>query len=397
MKEHHVAQVFHSPSIIMGRLSGIFVPQYVSHHKRHNPLDHWLEWVAFEERKRVGWFAFMMDTANAALFRHYHIVHCFSVQLDWPAAEAAWTAREPYAWNRAQRAATRPPSFRAALRDIIARGAVAHNSEFGLWILLHGLLSVSSTLLWRDLGDLSMFPESRVTHWKDSLRRAFGVVAGSLSARLAMLKAAHETPLDLQVYFTGIPFSHLGSILVLTDTENMRIFAGERAIAGRPVSPGEWAGASAYVHSWVRSQDGANSFATAVALLEAVFRWAHERRTPPVASIVPWCCYVASLVLWTYATVLEGPNDADRALEPYILPMGGGDAKIEPSLARREALDYLARMGHVRAFDLPTVSHKNRCAGVIAYSAYIIATLGRSPMEDNRNVLMRLLVPSAAV
>jgi hypothetical protein len=39
-----------------------------------DPLRRWLEWVDMEERTRVGWFAFMMDIENAALFRHYLLV-----------------------------------------------------------------------------------------------------------------------------------------------------------------------------------------------------------------------------------------------------------------------------------------------------------------------------------
>lgn len=391
VKEHDVAQVFHSPSIIMARLAGVFVPTYAKQLRTHNPLDHWLEWVAFEERKRIGWLAFLMDTANASLFRHYLLVHCTSVQLDWPASEDAWNATSPFAWNKAQAAAPTLPSFRNALRDIISRGAVASpTSEFRLWILLHGLVSVSWTLLWRDLGDLSMIPESRVNQWKDSLRRAFVVVRDCLANLFVRRKAASPAPIDMHVYWAGIPFAHLGCILVLTDTESVRIFAGERAIAGRPVSPGEWAGASAYVHSWARSQDGADSCAAAVALLDSVFMWAHESRSPSVASIVPWCCYVASLVIWAYAAVHEGPEDAERPLEAYILPQADGGVKIEPSLARRDALDYLVRL-RVRPDDLPAVPHKNRCAGPLAYTAYLTATLGRSAMEDNKSVLLRLL------
>lgn len=34
-----------------------------------DPLRRWLDWVAVEERTRLGWYAFMMDTENAALFR----------------------------------------------------------------------------------------------------------------------------------------------------------------------------------------------------------------------------------------------------------------------------------------------------------------------------------------
>lgn len=389
MKEHHVAQVFHSPSIVMARLAGVFLPAHPPHHRTHNPLDHWLEWVAFEERKRVGWFAFLMDTSNAAIFRHHHSVHCFSVQLDWPAGDAVWNAREPYEWNRCQRAAPRLPAFRNSLKDVITRGAIPPVSEFALWILLHGLLSVSSTVLWRDLGDLSMIPEARITLWKDSLRRAFGAVSTRLSGLLAQRRAANDAPLDLHIYWTGIPLAHLGTILVLADTEALRIFAGERAVAGRPVAPAEWGAASTYAHSWARTMDGAHAFHAAVQLLDAVFTWAHERRTPRIASIAPFCTYIAALVVWAYAVVHEGPR---QRAEAYLVRLPNGEAKIEPTLARRDALDYLARLAHVRPVDLAATPGKNRCAGPIAYAAVLAGTLGANVMEDNRNVLMHLLL-----
>jgi hypothetical protein len=34
-----------------------------------NTLDGWLAWAHAEERIRVGWLAFLMDTCNAALYR----------------------------------------------------------------------------------------------------------------------------------------------------------------------------------------------------------------------------------------------------------------------------------------------------------------------------------------
>jgi hypothetical protein len=37
-------------------------------------MAYWLTWVEEEERKRLGWFAFMMDTENAALFRRVPVL-----------------------------------------------------------------------------------------------------------------------------------------------------------------------------------------------------------------------------------------------------------------------------------------------------------------------------------
>ena len=35
-----------------------------------SPMESWLHWVAAEERVRCAWFAFMMDTENASLYRY---------------------------------------------------------------------------------------------------------------------------------------------------------------------------------------------------------------------------------------------------------------------------------------------------------------------------------------
>lgn len=72
----------------------------------------------------------------------------------------------------------------------------------------------------------------------------------------------------------------IGSILLLSDTEEIRIFAGAASqssppvlvfklirpldIAGRSISPGEWTAANTYVHAWARSQDGAYACYTAI-------------------------------------------------------------------------------------------------------------------------------------
>ncbi|BEJ09842.1 hypothetical protein CcaverHIS641_0607570 [Cutaneotrichosporon cavernicola] len=391
VKEHAVAQIFHSSSIVMARLAGSFLPTFAPHPSpvASNPLDHWLAWVAQEERKRVGWLAFMMDTENAALFRHYLIVHFFSVQIDWPCQEDVWDALDPFAWSTAQRVTVQPASFRATLHEIAARGTVPPNlSETHLWITLHGLVSVCWTLLWRDLGDLNMVRETKILRWKSLLCRAFESLRQHVS-----LPARSGEEIDRPIFWSGVPLAHLGCILLLTDTEAVRIYAGAGNIAGRPVLSGEWVNANTYVSQWARSEDGTYSCATAIELLTQLFKWSHEVRFQTAPSLVPWCIYIASLVIWAYSTSLDGPVAFDA---PYIIRASPGadgldeDIKIEPSLARRDALAYLSRMG-VDAADLPHTRGKNRCDGILAYSAYLLGTLGRGIMDESRGVLLGVL------
>jgi hypothetical protein len=78
-----------------------------------------------------------------------------------------------------------------------------------------------------------MVHENKITGWKDSLRRAFKTWVGHVEGRAAVCEEA--------LYTVGIPFAQLGecewyyrfwsrlpvgSILLLSDTEEIRIFAG---------------------------------------------------------------------------------------------------------------------------------------------------------------------------
>ena len=132
------------------------------------------------------------------------------MQIDFPCDDAIWHAPNPAGWNTALRSTTPLPSFRNALRDLAGRGGLApHLSEISLWVLLHGLISVSWTLLWRDLGDLSMVHESKITGWKDSLRRAFESWIGHVMGMAGATTAAGNE-LALSVFWSGVPYAHLG-------------------------------------------------------------------------------------------------------------------------------------------------------------------------------------------
>lgn len=384
--QHDVAQIFHSPSIFMARLTGVFLPNYSSKRRSTgDPMENWLDWVAEEERVRLGWFAFMMDTENSSLFRHWLLTHCFSMQIPFPSTEAVWTAAQPFEWRTSLLAAGEAPTFRNALRDLAGRGVITPSLNIqSLWILLHGLISVSWTLLWRDLGDLSMVHESKITQWKESLRRAFGIW------RQHMREIGEGG--DSHIYWAGIPFAYLGEILLLSDTEQIRIFAGASNVAGRPISPGEWAAANSYVREWARSQDGAFACGAAFELLGEVFKWSGESRFQTAPTLVAWCAYIGALVVWAYSSMLEG-QDSLRA--PYIIASTASsplDVIIEPSIARREAIIYIDRYKTIsHPFAIGEIKGKNKCSGVIAYTAFLAGTLHRGIVDECRKVLIGLL------
>ena len=76
-----------------------------------------------------------------------------------------------------------------------------------LWILLHALISVSWTLYFRDLGDLSMVNDGKILQWKSHLSAAFTAWVHHLEAKSLSLM-----PEDFD--WIGPCFAHLGEKLV---------------------------------------------------------------------------------------------------------------------------------------------------------------------------------------
>jgi hypothetical protein len=141
------------------------------------------------------------------------------MQIDFPCDDASWDAADALSWKAAIRRVgpSPPPSFRNALRDLAGRGIIAPDlTDMSLWLLLHGLVSVSWTLLWRDLGELSMIHDNTITRWKDSLRRAFGVWRDHVGRLVEDRTRAGETSESLvHVSWSGVLFAHLGESLDL--------------------------------------------------------------------------------------------------------------------------------------------------------------------------------------
>lgn len=126
------------------------------------------------------------------------------MEIPFPGSKNVWDAPEPRQWQLAMSNAASLPTFRDALRDLAGRGLIRDDASLDMrWILLHGLISVSWTLLWRDLGDLSMVGDSKITQWKESLKKGFTVWTQREEQALSL-------GTDVAVHQAGMAFGHLG-------------------------------------------------------------------------------------------------------------------------------------------------------------------------------------------
>ncbi|KAM0746959.1 hypothetical protein T439DRAFT_383596 [Meredithblackwellia eburnea MCA 4105] len=395
---HDISQVFHSPSIILANFSGVFLPESSPETATYPPTEEgWASWVSSEERRRIGWFAFLCDTSNAAMFRHTLMVHSFAMKIPFPCSEMLWAAQDYRHWSLRLGYEKEQPSFRNALRNLSTNGIIDPDiSAFNAWILLHGCISVSWTLLWRDLADLSMVNESRIGGWKNSLRAGFSAWHQFISTT----KESRLTPSrsDNALYWTGVPFCLLGGILLLTETELVRMIAGAPRVAGRLISPGERILAQRKLEVWSGTPDGQIAVWTSLELLHQLFKWSAEARFMTTPSTTPWCCYIAVLIVWAYGSLLEGRRDlsqhsfviwpSTRTTTATSLP------QIEPSLALVAAHQYTTRLLASGGPDrLADVKNKNEVAGVVAYGAWMAGNVPWGTMESPHKELLNLLRP----
>lgn len=134
------------------------------------------------------------------------------MEIPLPAPNPMWSAAGPKEWHQLVSIPSPTPSFRTSLRELAGRGLVDRSLDHqALWIILHGLVSVSWTLLWRDLGDLAMTHESKIVQWKDSLRRAFVVWVEDVEKSWSASQS--KEPALEQLYWFGVPFARLGKCI----------------------------------------------------------------------------------------------------------------------------------------------------------------------------------------
>ena len=137
--------------------------------------------------------------------------HCFSLQISLPCAEMAWTSANPFDWAQSMRERRPLPPIRSSLRDLAGRGVInAVLDDQALFILLHALMSISWALLFRDLSDFSMVHESKILQWKDNLRKAFETWRERASALFEERRQVARSPVDMPIYWVGIPFAYMG-------------------------------------------------------------------------------------------------------------------------------------------------------------------------------------------
>jgi hypothetical protein len=128
----------------------------------------WGKFIDHESRKRVAFFAFVVDTQHTAMFNHAPSMFISDLRFRLPCDEAMWEAPDAASWRRIRNKSPEPPAHFTTTIGAFLRLDSAEPlptlSPWGMMIILHGLISVGWNMRLRE----RIIPENESTESNDN-------------------------------------------------------------------------------------------------------------------------------------------------------------------------------------------------------------------------------------
>lgn len=110
----------------------------------------WRHFIKHEMKKRIAFFAFVLDTQHSAFFNHPPSVFISDLPFDLPCEEDLWEA-DSLTWLKIKDNFTIPPSFTHTISSFLKLHTYTNQlSPWNMMIILHGLISVAWNLRLRE-------------------------------------------------------------------------------------------------------------------------------------------------------------------------------------------------------------------------------------------------------
>jgi hypothetical protein len=166
-------------------------------------------------------------------------------------------------------------------------------------VILHGLMSVSQDLQWRDHVIGLSQPEGRSGNWRDMISAAYNSWKSRLDTGL--LSASPESSKLLRASISLYAIAH---ITVSIDIHELQIFAGAENALGLKVSMAVREATSARIRIWSASKDGrAATWHAAHFLRSSLQNWLQSSGDLVESSFHhKWAVYIACLTLICFGT-----------------------------------------------------------------------------------------------
>ncbi|GAA6059026.1 hypothetical protein JCM10212_001251 [Sporobolomyces blumeae] len=304
--DHEMAHIFWSSCITLAKRSGLFSQLVVEvPESKKDDVDFlWHAWIQEEVAKRLAQIMFAVDVEHAAFFRHSHTLSAFQVQLQLPCEEDLWEAPNAIEWKRLNDHARQPIQFISALKACLT---ATHDpptlNPFSRIAVLHGLLSVSQDLHWRDhvLGFSNQ--ERRAQNWRDMISSAYNTWKQRLDGALV-----EASPATRQLLRASISLYATAQITFSIDIHELQIYAGAQVALGLVVTPPIYHAAETRVRMWSSSKEGrASTWHACHFLRSCLMHW--QQSTGDLAGCLHhrWAVYIACLAVFAFGRSTSGP------------------------------------------------------------------------------------------
>ncbi|GAA98313.1 uncharacterized protein L969DRAFT_93087 [Mixia osmundae IAM 14324] len=379
--DHEMAHVHWGSLMTVYRRSSLFSPRIVAVEPGYlqNDLDgRWRTWIEEESRKRCAFYVFALDISHSAIFRHTPSLSAFQIQLTLPCFEDEWIAPTAEIWEPMNQAAVAPPAFISALKSSLKAGLTAGPlSPSARVAVLHGLLSITFDLNWRDHFLLGLDQvDAPQKEWRETISSALNAWKARLDS--ALLTATYPSNAILR---GSIPIYAISHTTLAIDCHQLQIFAGAQSALGLAV-PGQVIEATRVsVVTWAHSRDGRAACWHAAHFLRSTLMHHNQGLFALSSSLYHvWAVYLCALVVYAY-----GVSTAASA----------GDAKSLANANRVEdALVYLDAMCTNSPEELLKVSIGSNCLGLIAAVWKIVRESKWDIAQEAARLLQRIVRPA---
>ncbi|GAA5916878.1 hypothetical protein JCM5296_000736 [Sporobolomyces johnsonii] len=294
--------------------------------------DRWHAWVRTESWRRLSFAVLMRDTQLCTLFGHLptRALSILLVRVGLPADETHWSAGSAAAWI------AQPPPRELPLPQILKQEISSTNTPqyattpfpplarlnaFAQLCCLHGLLSIAWDIRWR--GSLrSAAIESVQTTWRQTLERIYSQYRQRL---LSMLDSPFTSSSDRVMCLTSLDVLLVGELELLMDVSAIQTFAGTERVAARTVGPEDFTVAAKYVRKWAATDEALQAVTLASEYLSRRITDADlaEGWTASKGMHAAWPIHLASITIWTFATLRHAPSIASSStsVPPRLTPL----------------------------------------------------------------------------
>ncbi|ORY25547.1 hypothetical protein BCR39DRAFT_543969 [Naematelia encephala] len=378
-KDHYCALVDHSSTIESLSLAGYW------HVRLAASCDlTWVEWAAHEEKKRLATFALVLDGQYCVAFGRDFRVSFRRMANCLPCNQAIWRCASDAEWQQYLTTHKLEEVVPTTAFEHLLRHPTMHHSVSGVFaasMLLVGTLAsvpISSVQLqgYQDNPDIRRLKEMRgaiLWSWHQAYRTSFG--------------SADDGGLDCELFYHG-GFIHHSNINTLV----LRMAAGEPRVGSIQVQSWQKDHAQAELNRLYGLPAGSFSAWNAVQMLKLVLD--SSREDTCIEPFPAWMLYIAVLTLYHFGAILHGRPKFTALDRLCVQQIGPNTFDIEPRLARKSTLQYLAHFEPYQNTpgDYALAARTNEVVGLLGYTIHLLQNVRWRLLEQSRTTLINLLI-----